>query len=113
MQGSLARSLDCTRASNEETIMSDLRVVSVRSELLQLPLTRPLVSGMSSAGRGERLESIFLLASWIATDHGPEGFGFAYFLQGGGRAAQAIVEHDLGPALIGEDPLDHERLWQK
>ncbi|MBI3468095.1 MAG: mandelate racemase/muconate lactonizing enzyme family protein [Planctomycetes bacterium] len=93
--------------------MSDIRIVSVRSELLQLPLARPLVSGMSSSGRGEPLESIFMLASWITTDHGPEGFGFAYFLQGGGRAAQAIVEHDLGPALIGEDPLDHERLWQK
>src|SRR5206468_4262191 len=32
---------------------------------------------------------------------------------GGGRAAQVLVEDDLGPALVGEDPLDHERLWQK
>jgi L-alanine-DL-glutamate epimerase-like enolase superfamily enzyme len=92
---------------------SDLRITSVRTELLRLPLERPIVAGSASGGRGFRLDSIFFLGAWVATDHGPEGFGHAYFLQGGGRAAKTIIEHDLGPALVGEDPLDHERLWQK
>ena len=93
--------------------MNDLQITSVRTELLRLPLERPIVSGSVGGGGGGRLDSIFFLATWIATDHGPEGFGHAYFLQGGGRAAKAIIEDDLGPLLIGEDPLDHERLWQK
>jgi L-alanine-DL-glutamate epimerase-like enolase superfamily enzyme len=90
-----------------------LRITSVRTELLRLPLARPIVSGSASAGRGFRLDSIFFLGAWISTDHGPEGFGHAYFLQGGARAAKSVVDDDLGPALVGEDPLDHERLWQK
>ncbi len=93
--------------------MSDLRITSIRTELLRLPLERPIVSGSASGGRGFRLDSIFFLGAWVATDHGPEGFGHAYFLQGGGRAAKTIIDDDLGPALVGEDPLDHERLWQK
>ena len=90
--------------------MSNRRIVSIGSELLQLPLARPIVSGSS---RGGPLASIFMLVVRMATNHGPEGLGFAYFLQGGGRAARAIVEEDLAGALLGEDPLDHERLWQK
>ena len=93
--------------------VSDLRITAVRSELLRLPLQRAAVTGMSSGGRGGRLDSVFLLATWISTDHGPEGLGFAYFLQGGGRAAKCIIQDDLGPMLVGEDPLDHERLWHK
>ncbi len=93
--------------------MNDLRITSVRTELLRLPLERPIVSGSASGGRGGKLDSIFLLATWIGTDHGPEGLGFGYFLQGGGRAAKAIVEDDLVPAMIGESPLDHEHVWQK
>ncbi len=90
--------------------MSDLRIVSVRSELLQLPLARPVLSGSSRAGA---LEAVWMLAVRVATNQGLDGLGFAYFLQGGGRAARALVEDDLAPALIGEAPLDHERLWQQ
>ena len=101
------------RPSGVNSQLPALRIESVRSEILQLPFERPVVSGAASAGRGGRLDSIWLLVTWIATDHGPEGLGFAYFLQGGGRAAHAIIQDDLTPGLLGEDPLDHERLWDK
>src|SRR5262249_4901194 len=44
---------------------------------------------------------------------GLQGLGFAYALQGGGRAMRVVVEDDLTPLVVGEDPMDHERLWQK
>lgn len=46
----------------------------------------------------------------VETDEGITGIGAAH---GGPEAIKAIVEHDLGPALIGEDPTNTERLWEK
>jgi L-alanine-DL-glutamate epimerase-like enolase superfamily enzyme len=92
-------------------VTSDFSITSVRTELLRLPLARPVLSG--SCRESGALDSVFILVTRVATGQGPEGLGFAYFLQGGARAARVLVEEDLAPTLLGEDPLDHERLWQK
>jgi L-alanine-DL-glutamate epimerase-like enolase superfamily enzyme len=54
-----------------------------------------------------------LLFVHIDTDAGHRGLGFAYALQGGGRALRIIARDDIAPLLIGENPLDHQRLGQK
>src|SRR5262249_32178624 len=41
------------------------------------------------------------------------GLGFACALQSSGRALLACAEDDLAPLVVGEDPLDHERLASK
>lgn len=46
----------------------------------------------------------------VRTDEGITGIGAAH---GGAEVIQAIVEHELAPALIGEDPTNTERLWEK
>src|SRR5262249_35739254 len=47
------------------------------------------------------------------TDAGLHGLGFAYALEGGGRALHAVAADDLAPLVVGEDPLDHERIGAK
>ena len=42
----------------------------------------------------------------IHTDDGIDGIGEASPMQGG-LASLGIIRHDLAPALIGKDPLDH------
>ena len=42
----------------------------------------------------------------VHTDDGIDGIGEASPMQGG-LASLGIIRHDLGPALIGKDPLDH------
>src|SRR5262249_31080493 len=49
----------------------------------------------------------------LDTDAGVPGLGFAYALEGGGRALKVIADDDLAPLMLNEDPLDHERLWAK
>jgi L-alanine-DL-glutamate epimerase-like enolase superfamily enzyme len=89
-----------------------MRITRIATQLLRLPLNRPITSPTGSDRNG-RLDRIFLLLVHLDTDTGHHGLGFAYALEGGGRALQAIAEDDLAPLLLDEDPLDHERLGAK
>jgi L-talarate/galactarate dehydratase len=84
-----------------------MRITQLESELLNLPLARPIAV---SGDGGARLDHVFFLLVQVDTDSGHRGIGFAYALGGGGRALKALADDDLAPALRGEDPLDHERL---
>ncbi|MCS6921009.1 MAG: mandelate racemase/muconate lactonizing enzyme family protein, partial [Elioraea sp.] len=64
-------------------------------------------------GAAARLDHIWMLIVYLDTDAGHRGLGFAYALEGGGRALKALADDDLTPLLVGEDPLDHERLAAK
>src|SRR5262249_48005123 len=86
-----------------------MRITQLESQLLRLPLNRPITSPKDT-DRGARLDHIFLLVVYLDTDAGHRGLGFAYALQGGGRALKVIADDDLAPLVVGEDPLDHERL---
>ncbi len=89
-----------------------MKITQLETQLLRLPLTRPITPPQEREP-GARLDHLFLLVVHIDTDAGHRGLGFAYSLQGGGRAMKAIAEDDLAPLLAGEDPLDHERLAAK
>ena len=44
---------------------------------------------------------------------GLTGHGYAYTIGRGGRAVQALIEHDLAPLLLGQDATDVEALWDR
>ena len=46
----------------------------------------------------------------VETDEGVTGLGAAH---GGPEAIKTLVEHELQPRLVGEDPTNTERLWEK
>ena len=48
----------------------------------------------------------------VHTDDGLSGIGEASPMQGG-LASLGIIQHDLAPALIGQDPLDHAVLHDR
>ncbi len=47
------------------------------------------------------------------TADGLVGHGYAYTIGRGGRAVQALIDHDLTPLLIGQDAGDVEALWDR
>ena len=50
----------------------------------------------------------------IATGDGPKGLGYSLVFGGGGaEAVLAYLDARLKPLLLGEDPRDVERLWEK
>src|SRR5207253_6963225 len=81
-----------------------MRIARFDSHLLRLPLDRPITPAV---------DHVFLLLVQLDTDAGLRGLGFAWAIHGGGRAMLAIAEDDLAPLVIGENPLDHERLAAK
>ena len=89
-----------------------MRILQLESQLLQLPLSRPITS-LGGGDPDSRLDHIFMLLVYLDTDAGHRGLGFAYTLGGGGRALKVITDDDLTPLVVGEDPLDHERLAAK
>ncbi len=88
-----------------------MRIRRIDSELLHVPLARPRASALEAASG--RLNHIVTLLVEVHTDEQLVGLGFAYALQTSGRALLATLQDDLIPLLIGEDPLDHERLTSK
>ena len=90
-----------------------MKITAVESFLLELPLQRPIVAAISSGSRGSALSTIFMPVVFVQTDERLTGHGYAWSLGSGGRAMLSAIQEDIVPALIGEDPLDHERLWQK
>src|SRR3569832_1732957 len=43
---------------------------------------------------------------------GLNGHGYSYTIGRGGRAVQALLDHDLAPLLVGQDASDIAGLWQ-
>jgi L-alanine-DL-glutamate epimerase-like enolase superfamily enzyme len=55
-----------------------------------------------------------MVVAEISTDAGLKGLGYSLVFAGGGaEAVHAYLETRLKPALLGEDPLFVERLWEK
>ncbi|MDI6725561.1 MAG: mandelate racemase/muconate lactonizing enzyme family protein [Smithellaceae bacterium] len=90
-----------------------MRIIEVRTELLRLPLPRPMQSGSSSGKKGGPVSHINMPLVFIATEDGNVGLGYAWSLLGGAQATRSVLRDDFAPLLIGEDALDHERLWHK
>lgn len=81
-----------------------MRIEAIKSAYYRLPL-----EAMGDAGHGaidsEEIVTVKLRAG------GLEGHGYAYTIGRGGRAVQALIEHDLAPLLLGHDATNIAALW--
>ena len=89
------------------------RISEVRTELLRMPLPRPMMSGSSSGKKGGPVSHINMPVVFITTEDGVRGLGYAWSLLGGATATRCVLRDDFAPLLIDEDALDNERLWHK
>lgn len=91
--------------------MSD-RIAWVRLSSITLPLPTPISDAKVFTGRQKPMTDIAFLFAEIATEDGHEGIGFGYSKRAGGEGQYAHAV-ELGPELIGEDPSDIARIWDK
>lgn len=77
----------------------------IETRYYRLPLEQ-----MGDAGHGA-IESEELIVVKV-TASGMVGEGYAYTIGRGGRAMQALIEHDLAPLLLGQDESEVEELWR-
>lgn len=79
-----------------------MKITGITTEEYKWPRHKPISNGLHTYTHSG------LAIVKIETDEGITGIG----LGGGGRIGRATVE-TLTPLLIGEDPIDVERLWHK
>ena len=94
------------------TAPPDDRIVSVRVSSCYLPLATPISDAKVLTGRQKPMTEIAMLFAEIKTASGHEGLGFSYAKRAGGPGQFAHAK-ELAPALLGEDPSDIAKLWNK
>lgn len=88
------------------------RIQSVRISSCYLPLATPISDAKVLTGRQKPMTEIAILFAQIRTTDGHEGLGFSYSKRAGGPGQFAHAK-EIAPVLIGEDPSDIGKLWDK
>lgn len=88
------------------------RIAWVRLSSVYLPLDTPVSDAKVLTGRQRPMTEIAFLFAEIGAESGHEGFGFGYSKRAGGPGQYAHAR-EIAPDLIGEDPNDIARLWDK
>jgi L-alanine-DL-glutamate epimerase-like enolase superfamily enzyme len=81
-----------------------MRITGVRTITCDIPLPHPIVMGEL------RFDSRAYVLVIIETDAGVQGLGFGMTR---GAPVGAVVDRNLAPLLLGQDPLLSEALWQR
>lgn len=88
------------------------RIRSVELSSVVLPLSTPISDAKVLTGRQRPMTEVVLLFAEIRTEQGLEGIGFSYSKRAGGPAQYAHAKEVAG-LLIGEDPSDIPRLYER
>ena len=82
-----------------------MKITAIDTAVLAVPTPKPIAL---------QYPQHKLVVAEISTDEGLKGLGYSLVFAGGGaEAVHAYLETRLKPALLGEDPLFIERLWEK
>ncbi|WP_461224957.1 L-talarate/galactarate dehydratase [Lacticaseibacillus suihuaensis] len=79
---------------------------------VNVPLAAPVSDAKVLQGKQKALAGVFVLCVEITTHSGTQGAGFSYALRAGGMSQYALAQ-EFAPLMIGEDPNDIQRLWDK
>ncbi len=83
-----------------------VKITDVRMEVYQWPMAKPIRNGLYTYTHSQ-LNLVF-----VDTDDGVQGVGLAGGILGTPEAGPALLGH-FKKGLLGQDPLDHERLWHE
>jgi L-alanine-DL-glutamate epimerase-like enolase superfamily enzyme len=84
----------------------------IKLSLVFLPLKAPISDAKVLTGRQKPLTEIAFLFAEIESKQGHKGVGFSYSKRAGGPG-QFVHAKEIAPELLGEDPNDIARLWDK
>lgn len=93
-------------------LASEDRIAGVRLTSCYLPLATPISDAKVLTGRQKPMTEIAILFAQVLTEGGHCGLGFTYSKRAGGPG-QFAHAREIAPALIGENPSDIAKLWDK
>jgi L-alanine-DL-glutamate epimerase-like enolase superfamily enzyme len=88
------------------------RIEWVRISSCYLPLATPISDAKVLTGRQKPMTEVAMLFAEVRTADGHEGLGLSYSKRAGGPGQFAHAQ-EIAPALLGEDPSDIAKLWNK
>jgi L-alanine-DL-glutamate epimerase-like enolase superfamily enzyme len=88
------------------------RIRHVKLSTLTLPLPTPISDAKVLTGRQKPMTEIVFLFAEVTTESDHHGIGFSYSKRAGGPAQYAHAR-EIADNLLGEDPSDIGRLYQK
>ncbi|GAA5153490.1 L-talarate/galactarate dehydratase [Pseudonocardia eucalypti] len=88
------------------------RIARIRIDSVRLPLDTPISDAKVLTGRQRPMTEVAMLFARIDTEAGYAGLGFGYSKRAGGPGQYAHAR-EIAPELLGEDPNDISRLWDK
>jgi L-alanine-DL-glutamate epimerase-like enolase superfamily enzyme len=88
------------------------RIRHVKLSSVVLPLDQPISDAKVLTGRQKPMTEIVFLFAEIATENDHHGIGFSYSKRAGGPAQYAHAK-EIAANLIGEDPSDIGRVYEK
>jgi L-alanine-DL-glutamate epimerase-like enolase superfamily enzyme len=112
MQAHDSRVLPATAAVGSAGAASTDRIEWVKLSLVFLPLATPISDAKVLTGRQKPLTEVAFVFAEIASREGHAGIGFSYSKRAGGRGQYAHAK-EIADHLLGEDPNDIARLWDK
>ncbi|GAA0765510.1 mandelate racemase/muconate lactonizing enzyme family protein [Ideonella azotifigens] len=99
-------------ASASPALAADDRIAWLRVSSCYLPLATPISDAKVLTGRQKPMTEVAMLFVEVQTEQGAEGLGFSYSKRAGGPG-QFAHAREIAPALLGEDPSDIGKLWDK
>ncbi|WAL62999.1 mandelate racemase/muconate lactonizing enzyme family protein [Amycolatopsis cynarae] len=87
-------------------------ITRVRISSVTLPLATPISDAKVLTGRQKPMTEVAMLFAEITTAAGAEGIGFSYSKRAGGPG-QFAHAREIAPVLLGEDPSDIAKIWDK
>jgi L-alanine-DL-glutamate epimerase-like enolase superfamily enzyme len=84
-----------------------MRIKTVDVHWLRLPLPPHVADAMSDIAHWD------MVAVRIATDDGPAGWGYNCTIGEGSEALVTLLQKDLAPRFVSEDPFLVRRLWKE
>jgi L-alanine-DL-glutamate epimerase-like enolase superfamily enzyme len=88
------------------------RIAHLRVSSCTLPLATPISDAKVLTGRQKPMTEIAMLFVEVTTADGHQGLGLSYSKRAGGPGQFAHAQ-EVAPALLGEDPSDIAKLWNK
>ncbi len=88
------------------------RITGVKISSVTLPLPTGISDAKVLTGRQKPMTEVAVLFAEITTEAGLEGIGVSYSKRAGGPG-QFAHAREIAPVLLGEDPSDIAKIWDK
>lgn len=88
-----------------------MKITRLTTDRLRVPFTKASRVSLT-APTPTAPDAVELILVHLETDTGVTGLGFTYVL-GAGGAVRSLIDTELSPLIVGEDPRDAERLFAR